>query len=268
MDYTMNIIINRNNFEQIYSVMRDARSRLHKMPECVLSSYKPYITMDTEFSCLQTIRKKAEILDEDTIIMQVKTSSDYTQNGRFTHSPLSGDPLTLSRGVRDFLLSGTGLYCVDLSGCEARIAGELSGDSKLIDAYNQNSLYSVDGMTRDEAKVAVLSFLNGGKDEAGIHNLFPVVSQWRKQEINSQETLIHLFDGENIERTHTYKDISKIIQGNGAALLRIALRELDEAGIHNVIHLHDAIYVEKPYIEQTIKALTKVIPFRTSIKEM
>ena len=133
MDYTMNIIINRNNFNQIYAVLRDARSRLHKMPECVLSSYKPYITMENEFSCLQTIRKKAEVLDDDSMIVQVKTSSDYTQNGRFTHSPLNGDPLTLSRGVRDFLLSNTGLYCVDLSGCEARIAGELSGDANLID---------------------------------------------------------------------------------------------------------------------------------------
>ena len=181
---------------------------------------------------------------------------------------MNGDPLTLSRGVRDFLLSNTGLYCVDLSGCEARIAGELSGDANLIDAYNQNLLYSVDGMTREEAKLAVLSFLNGGKDEAGIHNRYPVVSQWRRNEITSSETLIHLYDGENIERTHTYKDISKIIQGNGAAILRIALRELDEVGIHNVIHLHDAIYVEKPYIEQTVKALTKIIQFRTTIKEM
>ena len=268
MVYVMNIIINRNNFNQIYSVLRDGRSRLHKMPECVLSSYKPYITMENEFSCLQVIKKKAENLDEDTMIMQVKTSSDYTQNGRFTHSLMNGDPLTLSRGVRDFMLSGTGLFCVDLSGCEARIAGELSGDAKLIEDYNENKLYSVEGMTREEAKVAVLSFLNGGKDEAGIHNRYPVVSRWRRKEIDSQDTLIHLYDGENIERSHSYRDISKIIQGNGAALLRIALRELDDAGIHNVIHLHDAIYVEKPYIEQTVKALTKVVQFKTSIKEM
>lgn len=268
MDYKMNILINRTNFNQIYGVLRDARSRLHKMPECVLSNYKPYITMETEFSCLQVVKKKAEMLDSNTLLMTVKTSSDSTQNGRFTHSPLSGDFLTLSRGVRDFLLADTGLYCVDLSGCEARIAGELAKDDKLIADYEGGALYNVEGLTREESKIALLSFLNGGKDEAGIRFRYPTLSKWRQDEITSREKLIKLYDGENIERTHTYKDISRLIQGNGAALLRIALRELQSKGLDDLPHLHDAIYCEEPYIETVKQALTKIIPFNVSVKRM
>ena len=121
---------------------------------------------------------------------------------------------------------------------------------------------------REDYKKAFLTYLNGGKDEYKIGDRYPTLQSWRLSEIRSNARWITLLDGEKIERTHNYKDISKLIQGNGAAILRIALKTLQKNWIDNLPHLHDCIYCTAEQVEAVKKAMSSVISFKLSSEEM
>lgn len=268
MNYNMDLIANAEHLKKVLSNLRQATNALKDIPFDAVMSYKPYITMMNEIECLSAFKKGSDKSISGILMKSIETTTDLTDLGRFAHSPKTGDFLTISKKIRDYLLSDIGLWCVDISSCEARIAGELAGDSKLIEDYDNGDLYYHPDILRDEYKKAFLTYLNGGKDEFKISDRYPVLQAWRLSEIRSNARWITLLDGEKIERTHTYKDISRLIQGNGAAILRIALKALQDKGIDNLPHLHDCIYCSPEEVQAVKTALTGIIAFKVTAEEM
>ena len=268
MIYKMDLIANTDHLKKVLSNLRQATNALKDIPFDAVVSYKPYITMSNELECLSAFKKGSDRSVSGVLMKSIETTSDLTDLGRFIHSPKSGDFLTISKKIRDYLLSDIGLWCVDISSCEARIAGELAGDSKLIEDYECGDLYYHPNVMREDYKKAFLTYLNGGKDEYKIGDRYPTLQSWRLSEMRSNARWITLLDGEKIERSHNYKDISKLIQGNGAAILRIALKTLQKNGIDNLPHLHDCIYCTSEQVEAVQKALSGVVRFKVSSEEM
>lgn len=268
MEYIMALTANAEHFKTVLSNLRAASNAFKDIPLDIMSGYNPYITINNEINCLNTFKKGCNKDITGIYMKNIKTSSDLTSNGRFIHNINSGDFLTISRRFRDYLLSDVGLWCVDIKACEARIAGELAQDSKMIDDYESGDLYSFLDVPRDEYKKAFLTYLNGGKDVYDIASRYPVLRDWRLKEMRSNAKYITLFDGEKVEREHSYRDISKLIQGNGAAILRQALKDLSFKGHTNLIHLHDAVYCNSFEVDDVSKALKRIIPFRVESFEL
>lgn len=268
MEYVMTLSANAEHLKTVLSNLRAASNAFKDIPLEIVASYNPYITINNEINCLNTFKKGCNKDITGIYMKNIKTSSDLTNNGRFVHSINNGDFLTISKKLRDYILSDIGLWCVDLKACEARIAGELAQDDKLIADYESGDLYSFEDVSRDEYKKAFLTFLNGGKDLYNVADRYPKLREWRLKEIRSNAKYITFFDGERVEREHNYKDISKLVQGNGAAILRQALKDLTFKGHTNLAHLHDAIYCDGGEVDSVIEALKKTIPFRIEAFEM
>lgn len=197
------------------------------------------------------------------------------RTGRMSCSnpPLQQLPTGGGGEVRRLFLASPGnvIASVDYSAIELRLAGALSGETRIIDAYAagediyQQVADSI-GSTRTHAKVVVLASLYGAGGHTIAKNLgvsvteatslvenfwesYPTLSRWVISQTNkSKRTPPKSLWGRSLSPHAPYAAANAIIQGTAAEVLKDGLLRLSEAGlIHYVAAVvHDEVVIDVP----------------------
>lgn len=197
------------------------------------------------------------------------------RTGRMSCSnpPLQQLPTGGGGDVRRLFIASPGniIASVDYSAIELRLAGALSGETKIIDAYaNGKDIYqdvadSI-GSSRTTAKVVVLASLYGAGGETVGRNIgipttdatrlvaafweaYPTLSRWVLSQTNkSRRTTPTSLWGRRLSPHAPYAAANAIIQGTAADVLKDGLLRLSEKGLIKYVAaiVHDEVILDIP----------------------